>query len=62
MNGARQMSHMHKYGESKTTQIIMATPDHSHYWSGTYKIPKHLIFAALNVPELSSLCIKQLKS
>jgi len=56
------MSHMHKYGESKTTQIIMATPDHSHYWSGTYKIPKHLIFAALNVPELSSLCIKQLKS
>jgi len=27
MNGARQTSHMHKYGESKT-QIIMATLGH----------------------------------
>jgi len=28
MNGTRQTSHMHKYGESKTTQIIMATLGH----------------------------------
>jgi len=37
MNGARQTSHMHKYGESKTTQIIMATLGHVSSGAGHMK-------------------------
>jgi len=50
---------MHKYGESKMTQIMMLTTS-CHCVSETYEISGHLIFVEQNVPTsgiISSLLV-----
>ena len=47
----RETPRMHKYGESKTTRIMMETVRHVTSSSGLRKISGRWIFFRLNVPE-----------